>query len=120
MLKDTLKRKNNCYNRKRNISLHRILQSVVFRNIFIFLLGIFIGGATIGHKPCVAGVSFVGALGGGLPAFGGLFGVIVGYLCFHGVTHSFIYIGTAIFIFTIKYLFQFTVLYRSKAFMPLY
>ena len=119
MLKDTLKRKNNCYIRKRNISLHRILQSVVFRNIFVFILGVFIGGASIGHKPCVAGVSFVGALGGGLPAFGGLFGVIVGYLWFHGVTHSFIYIGSAIFIFTIKYLFQFTVLYRSKAFMPL-
>ena len=38
MLKDTLKRKNNCNIRKRNISLHRILQSVVFRNIFVFLL----------------------------------------------------------------------------------
>ena len=94
-------------------------KTMFLKYIFVLFLGFLVGGATVLERCTVAGVAFVGALGCGASGIMGFIGVVMGYIFAHGFSQTIMYLGTAVFVYTITFLFQYTKIYRSKWFVPL-
>ena len=111
MLKETTKRE---YKGK-NIHTHI---NTLLNHSFIVVLGILLGGASYQGGCVMTGVAYVGALGSGIRGFLGLVGISCGYLASYDISHTALYIGTALFVYTIAFIFQYTPFYQKKWFMP--
>ena len=119
MLKESTKRNRIYSSRKRKLLFDKALSSPQLTSLLSFCIGALVSGASYNGACTLAGVAFVGALGSGVQAFAGFVGVISGYLFFYGFDQTALYIGAALFAFTIAFLFQYTPLIHSKWFMPL-
>ena len=91
----------------------------LLRCALCFIASIALSRVSVDGECQILAVAFVCAAGGNLCGFLALLGAVLGYSLFFNLSNSSLYIASALFIYTISYIMQFTNIYRYRAFSPI-
>ena len=91
------------------------LIGILFLRFFISFL---LSGLMINDSGLCLSTAFVGASGSGISGVFALIGCCLGYSLYFGFDEAAIYIASAVMIYTVSFVFQYSVIYQNRFFKP--
>lgn len=101
---------------KRKNNSEKIKRRSIFYIVIVFITSFLLSGAEWKASSVCLSAAFVSAAGAGMIGLSSLIGSCLGYSFFFGFDDASIYIASAVVVYTVSFVFQYSALYQMKYF----